>query len=265
MLGRRIHLTSVAMALLMAGAVHTQEIRVAAAADLKFAMQDVAAQFEKQTGTKVGITYGSSGNFFSQLQNGAPFDLFFSADIDYPKKLETVGIAEPGTLYKYAIGRIAIWMPADAKVDVASVGWKAFLDASVQKIAIANPEHAPYGRAAVAALQKAGIYEQVKSKLVYGENISQAAQFVQSGNAQAGIVAMSLAVSPGMKDGKRWEIPADMHPPIEQAAIILKNITNKDAARAFLDFVKSESGRATLAKYGFTFSPAAAPASPQNK
>jgi molybdate transport system substrate-binding protein len=258
----------VVIALSMASAAHAQEVRVAAAADLKFAMQDVAAQFEKQTGTKVDVTYGSSGNFFSQLQNGAPFDLFFSADIDYPRKLDTAGIAEPGTLYEYAIGRIAIWMPADAKVDVASIGWKALLDVSVQKIAIANPEHAPYGRAAVAALQKAGIYEQVKPKLVYGENISQAAQFVQSGNAQAGIVAMSLAVSPGMKDGKLWEIPADMHPPIEQAAVVLRNAANKDAARAFLDFVKSESGRATLAKYGFTFSPATAvtaPASPQNK
>ncbi|MGB2672746.1 MAG: molybdate ABC transporter substrate-binding protein, partial [Candidatus Acidiferrum sp.] len=125
------------------------------------------------------------------------------------------------------------------------------------------PEHAPYGRAAVSALQKAGIYEQVKSKLVYGENISQAAQFVQSGNAQAGIVALSLAVSPGMKSGKRWEIPADMHPPIEQAAIVLKSAENKDGARAFLEFVKSETGRMTLAKYGFTFPAAAAPGSPR--
>jgi molybdate transport system substrate-binding protein len=253
------------MALSLASTARAQEIRVAAAADLKFAMQDVAAQFEKQTGKKVDVTYGSSGNFFSQLQNGAPFDLFFSADIDYPRKLEVAGLAEPGTLYEYAIGRIAIWTPADAKVDVTSLGWKTLLDAKVQKIAIANPEHAPYGRAAVAALQKAGIYEQVKPKLVYGENISQAAQFVQSGNAQAGIVAMSLAVSPGMKDGKHWEIPADMHPPIEQAAIVLKSAVNKDAAHAFLEFVKSEAGRATLAKYGFTFSPATAPASPQNK
>jgi molybdate transport system substrate-binding protein len=268
MLKRRAFLMIAVIALSLASAARAQEIRVAAAADLKFAMQDLAAQFEKQTGTKVDVTYGSSGNFFSQLQNGAPFDLFFSADIDYPRKLEVAGIAEPGTLYEYAIGRIAIWTPADSKVDVTSLGWKTLLDASVQKIAIANPEHAPYGRAAVAALQKAGIYDQVKSKLVYGENISQAAQFVQSGNAQTGIVAMSLAVSPGMKDGKRWEIPADMHPPIEQAAILLKNATNKDAARAFLEFVKSKTGRAMLANYGFTFSPVtagAAPASPQNK
>jgi len=164
--------------------------------------------YEKQTGNKVNVTYGSSGNFFSQLQNGAPFDLFFSADIDYAWKLETAGFAEPGTFYRYAVGRIVILTPADSKVDVTKLGWKALLDGSVQKIAIANPEHAPYGRAAVAAMQKAGIYDQVKAKLVYGDNISQAAQFVQSGNAQVGIVALSLAMSLAMQDGRRWDIPA---------------------------------------------------------
>jgi molybdate transport system substrate-binding protein len=230
-----------------------QEISVAAAADLKFAMSDVAAQYEKQTGHKVNVTYGSSGNFFSQLQNGAPFDLFFSADIDYARKLDAAGLAEPGTLYLYAIGRIIMWTPSDSKVDVATQGWKALLDESVQKIAIANPAHAPYGRAAVAAMQKAGIYDQVKSKLVYGDNISQAAQFVQSGSAQAGIVALSLAISTAMKDGKRWDIPENMHPPLEQAAILMKSAKNKEAARAFLDFVKTDNARATLTKYGFTF------------
>jgi len=253
MLTRRIFTLSFMAVFLMPHGSPAQELRVAAAADLKFAMQELAAQFQKQSGTKLDVTYGSSGNFFSQLQNGAPFDLFFSADIDYPRKLQAADLAEAGTLYEYAVGRIAIWAPADAKFDVAHLGWKALLAPSVQKISIANPEHAPYGRAAVAALQKAGIYDQVKAKLVYGENISQAAQFVQSGNAQAGIVAVSLALSPAMKDGKRWEIPADMHPPIDQAAIVLKNATNKDAARAFLEFVKSAAGRAILARYGFTF------------
>jgi molybdate transport system substrate-binding protein len=238
-----------------------QLLRVAAAADLQFVMPDLAAQFEKRTGTKLNITYGSSGNFYAQLQNGAPFDLFFSADIDYPKKLEAEGLAEPRTLYEYATGRIVIWMPADTGVDVARQGWNALLDSVVQKIAIANPEHAPYGRAAVAALKKAGIFEQVKAKLVYGENISQAAQFVESGNAQAGIVAMSLAISPGMKDGKRWEIPSEMHPPIDQAVIVLKSAANKQGARAFLEFVQSESGRATFSNYGFSL-PAALAAPP---
>jgi molybdate transport system substrate-binding protein len=254
--------TFLAAAVMFSTAIGTQaqELRVAAAADLKLALTELAGQYEKRSVTKVNVTYGSSGNFFAQLQNGAPFDLFFSADMEYPRKLEAAGLAEPKTLYKYALGRIVIWTRADANLDAAKQGWNLLLDAGVQKIAIANPDHAPYGRAAVAALQKAGIYEQVKSKLVYGENISQAAQFVQSGNAQAGIVALSLAVSPGMKDGKRWEIPPDTYPAIEQGAIILRAAKNKAQARAFLQFVKSADGRATLKKFGFTVPEVNAPA-----
>jgi molybdate transport system substrate-binding protein len=238
--------------LLLAGPAGAQEIRVAAAADLKFALSELGGQYGKQAGTKVNVTYGSSGNFFAQIQNGAPFDLFFSADLEYPRKLEAAGLAESGTLYEYALGRIVIWTRRDASIDVATQGWNALLSPTVQKIAIANPAHAPYGRAAVAALKNAGIFEQVKSKLVYGENISQAAQFVQSGNAQAGIVALSLALSPAMKDGKRWEIASDMHPAIEQGAILLKSARNKAQARAFLQFVKSAEARATFGKFGFT-------------
>jgi molybdate transport system substrate-binding protein len=245
-------LLGIVVALLTAAVTaQAQELSIAAAADLKFAMGELSETFEKQTRTRVNVTYGSSGNFFSQMQNGAPFDLFFSADIEYPKKLQAAGLAERGTLYEYGIGRIVIWVPAVARTDVAKLGWNTLLDASIEKVAIANPEHAPYGRAAVAALQKAGIYEQVRAKLVYGENISQAAQFVQSGNAQAGIVAMSLAVSPAMRGGKRWDIPPDMHPPLEQGAIVLSDARNKGSARAFLDFVKSPAGRAILANYGF--------------
>lgn len=227
-------------------------MRVAAAADLQFAMKELTETFERQSGEKVEVTFGSSGNFFSQLQNGAPFDLFFSADVDYPHKLEAAGLAEPGTFYEYALGRIVIWTLADAKVDVSKEGWNALVDASVQKIAIANPGHAPYGRAAVAAMQKAGIYERVRTKLVFGENISQAAQFVQSGSAQAGVVAMSLALSPAMRDGKRWEIPQQDYGPIEQGAVVLKNAAHKRVALAFLQYVRSETGKKTLEKYGFT-------------
>src|SRR5882762_2456880 len=228
-----------------------QEIAVAAAADLKFTMGELAGDFEKQTGNKMNVTYGSSGNFFSQIQNGAPFDLFFSADVEYARKMEAGGLAEPGTLYNYAVGRIVIWMPQGVKVDLNAQGMNALLDAAIQKIAIANPTHAPFGRAAVGAMKKSGIYEKMEPKLVYGENISQAAQFVQSGNAQAGIIALSLAISPPMKDGKSWPVPAEMHPAIEQAAIVLKSAKNKDAARAFLKFVKGKEGRTTLGKFGF--------------
>src|SRR6202158_6373602 len=127
-----------------------KEIRIAAAADLKFAMGELSETFEKQSRTKVNVTYGSSGNFFSQMQNGAPFDVFFSADIEYPKRLEAAGLAEPGTLYPYATGKIVLWVPNESKLDL-SHGLQALLDPAVHKIAIANPEHAPYGRAAVSA------------------------------------------------------------------------------------------------------------------
>jgi molybdate transport system substrate-binding protein len=227
------------------------EVRIAAAADLQFAMADLAQQYKNQTGNTVNVTYGSSGNFFSQILNGAPFDLLFSADSDYPRQLVIAGLANPATFYKYALGRIAMWVPPGSKIDVVHQKWNALLDPSVQKIAIANPEHAPYGHAAVAAMQKAGIYEKVKAKLVLGENISQAAQFVQSGNAQIGIIALSLAISPAMKTGESWGIPSDGYPAIEQGAILLSNAKNKDAARAFLEFVKSESARETLGKFGF--------------
>jgi len=226
------------------------EIRIAAAADLKFAMAELTEKFESNSHTSANVTYGSTGNFFAQIQNGAPFDLFLSADIEYPRKLEAGGLAEPGTLYEYAVGRIVIWIPPETKTDMKQKGWSALLDQAVHKIAIANPDHAPYGRAAVAAMQKAGIYEQVKAKLVYGENILQAAQFVQSGNAQAGILAKSLALSPEMGNGKVWEIPAELYPPIEQGAIVLKSAKNKKGAQQFLDFLKSDSGRRILEKYG---------------
>lgn len=226
-------------------------VRVAAAADLKLAMDELSKGFESKTGIRVDVTTGSSGNFFAQIQSGAPFDLFFSADMDYPRKLEASGFAEQRKLYEYALGRIVIWTLANAPIDVAKDKWSALLDPRIRRIAIANPAVAPYGRAAVSALQKAGIYEQIKAKLVYGENISQAAQFVQSGNAEAGIIADSLALSPGMKDGRVWEIPADMHPSIEQGAVVLKSGKNKTGSLEFLNFVKSGAGRAILRKYGF--------------
>jgi molybdate transport system substrate-binding protein len=243
----------VLLAALFAGSyARAQAVNVAAAADLKFAMAELAAQFEKASGAKLDVTYGSSGNFLTQIENGAPFDLFFSADSEYPKKLEAAGLAEPGTLREYAVGRIVIWTPSDNEINAAIDGWKRLLAQRVKKIAIANPEHAPYGRAAVAAIKKAGIYEQVKDKLIYGENISQAAEFVQSGNAQAGIVALSLALSPAMKNGNRWEIPADSYPPIKQAVIVLKASKNKDASRRFLEFVGGPQGREILQRFGFS-------------
>jgi molybdate transport system substrate-binding protein len=228
-----------------------QEITVAAAADLQSAMQEVAARFQKETGKTVKLIYGSSGNFFQQIQNGAPFDMFFSANLDYPKKLEAGALTEPGTFYQYAVGKIVIWVPNDSKLDVSS-GLRSLLNPSIKKIAIANPQHAPYGQAAVAAMKKEELYDKVADKFVLGENISQAASFVVSGSADVGIVALSLALSPNMKDKGRYaEVPAGEYPPIEQACVILSSSKNKETARQFLSFFKTPAIADVLRSYGF--------------
>ena len=236
---------------LPAGAGAT-EIKIAAASDLTFAFKDVASRFQKQTGNSIKLTYGSSGNFFAQIQNGAPFDLFFSADVGYPEKLEAAGLAEPGTIYQYASGKIVMWVPNASKLDL-SRGLATLLDPGIRKIAIANPQHAPYGIAAVAAMRHAAVYDKIKSKLVLGENISQTAQFVQSGNADAGILALSLALAPAMKSAGRYvEIPAADYPPLVQAGVILKSSRNKELATQFLKFLKEPGTVALMERYGFS-------------
>jgi molybdate transport system substrate-binding protein len=227
-----------------------QTLRVAAAAGLQNAMQELASQFEKQSGTKVMVSYGSSGSLRSQIANGAPFDVFLSADAEYPRQLASAGLADADTLMVYAHGHLVLWAPLSENLGVAQRGFDALKDERVKKIAIANPELAPYGKAALAALQKAGLYEAVKAKLVFGENISQTAQFVQSDAAQIGILALSLTFAESMKNGDRWELTTNLHPVIEQAAVVVHSSTNKRAARAFLDFVKGREGQQILMKYG---------------
>ncbi|HXJ12504.1 MAG TPA: molybdate ABC transporter substrate-binding protein [Candidatus Limnocylindrales bacterium] len=238
--------------LLFSACTHAQSLRVAAASDLQFAFPDLAAQFEKQSGVKLAATYGSSGNFVAQIQNGAPFDLFLSADDAQPRTLVKAGFADAESLVIYAQGYLVIWLPPDSPLDLTARGFRTLLDPRIQKIAIANPEHAPYGRAAVFAMREAGLYEQLKSKLVLGENISQAAQFVQSGSAQAGLIARSLALSPAMKSGKRYELSGWHFPPLWQAAVVLKSSTNKDAAKAFLEFLKTPEARAIFERFGYS-------------
>jgi molybdate transport system substrate-binding protein len=238
-----------AVVVLAAVSAIAQEITVAAAADLNFALKEIAQKYETKTGVKVKVTFGSSGNFFSAIQNGAPYDVYFSADVDYPKQLEAAGLTEPGTMYEYAVGRLVLWAPKDSPLDV-TLGMKLLGDARVRKIAIANPKHAPYGRAAVAAMKSAGVFEKAEARLVLGENISQTAQFVQTGNADVGLVALSLAMSPTMQ-GKYWLVPAETYPAIRQAAVVVKASRQKAAARKFLEYVKSDEGREILRKYGF--------------
>ena len=234
-------------------AAAASEIVVAAASDMSFAMKGIIAQYERASGQKVKLSLGSSGHFFSQIQNGAPFDLYFSADIAYPRQLQAMGHALPGTLYRYAVGRIVVWVRAQSPLAVERLGLDVLLDPSIQKIAIANPRHAPYGRAAKAALEEFGLYERVKAKLVLGENISQAAQFVQSGAADIGVIALSLALAPAMREaGRYWIVSTDAYPPLEQAVILLKGGRNQAAARDFLLFVQGPRGQAIMQQYGFT-------------
>ncbi|HEY7532568.1 MAG TPA: molybdate ABC transporter substrate-binding protein, partial [Nitrospiraceae bacterium] len=228
------------------------ELTVAAASDLSFAFKELVPAFEQQTGDHVKLTLGSSGNFYAQIQNGAPFDLYFSADIEYPKKLLEAELALPGSMYQYARGRIVVWVPKDSKLDLTK-GMDVLRDPSIKKIAIANPKHAPYGRAAVAAMKHFDIYDPVKDRLVLGENISQAAQFVESGSCEIGIIALSLALAPAMNAaGAYWEVPADAHPPLDQGAVILKSSKQVESAAQFLAFLKSPSGQEIMKRYGFT-------------
>jgi molybdate transport system substrate-binding protein len=231
--------------------VRAEEITIAAASDLNFAFKEIISEYETASGNQVKLTLGSSGNFFAQIQNGAPFDLYFSADISYPKKLEEAGQIVPGSLYRYAIGRIVLWTRHESPVDVTQ-GIAALRQSSAKTIAIANPRHAPYGRAAIAAMEHFKMYDDLKDRLVLGENVSQAAQFVESGAADIGIIALSLALAPAMSTkGTYWEIPTESHPPLEQGAVIVKASKRADSAKQFLEFVKSRQGVAIMTRYGF--------------
>ena len=228
-------------------------MRVAAASDLRFAMDElIVAWAGANPSMAVAPTYGSSGNFLAQIKEGAPFDVFFSADAEYPRELEKAGLAESGSTQLYGIGQIVVWVPTDSTLDVQKRGLEALTDPSVGTVAIANPEHAPYGRAAVAALKAAGVYDEVQPKLVLGENVSQAAQFVESGNADAGVIALSLAVAAPLVDKGRYAVvPIESYPRLEQGAVVLGSAVDPKAARSFLDFVLGSAGREVLDRYGF--------------
>ena len=239
------------------------KLTVAAAADLQPLMQQMVASYEALeqnrdvvTGKEVALVFGSSGNLTAQIENGAPYDIFFSADSAYPRRLVKEGRAAPDSFHVYAIGKLVIWMPPGSRLPLDRLSANALLDPSVHKIAIANPQHAPYGRAAVEAMKNLGIYDQVSSKLVLGENVSQAAQFVSSGNAQAGILALSLVLASPMKYGHYWTIPPHAYMPLQQALVILTNSKHIEAARTFVCFFLRQRDPNLLAKFGFDLPPA---------
>ena len=233
-------------------------LRIAAASDLKFALTALAAAFERTTGQRVELQFGSSGNFAQQIKQGLPVDLFMSADESYVFSLADAGLtADRGQVY--ATGRIALLLPkasalqlpTPAMTDAALRSQLAAQLRSVRKFAIANPEHAPYGRAAKEALQNLGLWDQLSAKLVLGDNISQATQFVTSGAAQAGVTALSLALAPEIATQSRyWLIPAALHAPLRQRMVLLKSA--QPGAKALQDYLQSPPAREILAKYGFT-------------
>jgi molybdate transport system substrate-binding protein len=203
-------------------------------------------------GLTLRITYGSSGAFFAQIQSAAPFDVYLSADVAYARKLAELGLASPLDVFVYARGRLAVWAPKRSPIEVEALGLRSVLHPAAKRVAIANPRHAPYGRAAEAALQTAGLLDPVRPRLVYGENVAQAAQFVDSGAADLGLIALSLALSPALRDrGRIYEVPLDAYPSLEQGGVVLRSAREPEAARALRDFLLSGEAATTLRRFGF--------------
>lgn len=229
--------------------VHAEKLTIAAAADLKFAMEELAATYRKSNpGDELNLIYGSSGKFHTQIQQGAPYDMFFSADIDFPRELASSGLAA-SAVKPYALGRIVLW---SAKLDATKMSLASLADPKITRIAIANPKHAPYGKRAEEALRAAGLWEKVEPKLVYGENIAQTAQYVQTGNAQVGVIALSLATNAELaRKGGYWLIPDNLHQPLEQGFVITKRAIGNAAAKRFADYIGSQPARRVLTQYGF--------------
>lgn len=233
-----------------------EEIVVAAASDLGLAIREILSEFEGRTGHSAKLTLGASGSFYGQIVNGAPYDVFLSADLVYPRRLVEDGLGEADSLLTYGIGHLVLWVPNASSLSPEGSGMRLLLDPSVRRIAVANPAHAPYGRAAVAALRNAGLWEQVRSRIVYGESVIQAAQFVQSRAADVGIIALSLALSSRMEhQGRYWEVPADLYPRLEQGAILLSGARRRgtmEAARQLLDILRGPAAASILERHGFT-------------
>lgn len=235
--------------LLTTSLAQAEPFTVAAAADLKYAMADLTDAFKKShPGDTPEIVFGSSGKLYQQISNGAPFDLFFSADINYPLLLKNSGMVA-SEIRPYAFGRLALWSKTGVP---GKLSMERLASDDIRYVAIANPRHAPYGVRAQEALESLGLWEKVSPKLVFGENVAQAAQYVDSGSAQAGIIALSLVLGPELRNkGSYTIIPGNLHKPLEQGYVLLKRAEGNSAAKDFGDFVSSMKGRAILRTWGF--------------
>jgi molybdate transport system substrate-binding protein len=245
-----VRLSALLLCLAAAGLVHADEVQVAVAANFAGPMKAIAARFEQETGHKVRSTVGSTGKFYAQIKNGAPFEILLAADDDTPIKLEQEGAAVAGSRFTYAIGKLVLWSAQPGRVDDKG---EVLSKGSWQHLAIANPKLAPYGAAAVEAMKKLNVYNAVEPRLVVAESIAQAQQFIDSGAAQLGFVAMSQVVEGGkLKAGSAWVVPAGLYSPIRQDAIVLDKGRNKPAAAAFIAYLKSDAAKIVIRSYGYT-------------
>ena len=245
-----------ALAVLGAAPAVAEPLTIAAASDLTYVIDELNAAFGKEApDADIKVSLGASGNFYAQIKNGAPFQVFMSADLRYPQQLAKEGAADGASLFTYALGRLALWS-TDPRLDLKQ-GLRVLEDARVTRVAIANPDTAPYGRAARAALEHLGYWELVKGKLVTGENIAQAAQFVQTGNAQVGFVSYATVMAPRLKGaGSYYLVPEVGLAPIEQGAVLTARGKDSALAARFMRFLRSEAARAILQRHGFGLPPA---------
>lgn len=242
-------LFTLAAVLLLSSAAQAAEVRVAVAANFAQPMKDIATEFEKDSGHKVSLTQGATGKFYAQISNGAPFELFLSADDETPARLQKEGRAVAGTGFTYAIGRLALWSP-DAKL--VDQGGSVLKTDGFRFLSIANAKVAPYGRAAVQVMQKLGVLSKIEPRVVQGESITQTYQFVSSGNAQLGFVALSQVWENGrLRSGSAWVVPEEMHEQLRQDAVLLNPGKDAPAARALLDFLKSDKAKKIIERYGY--------------
>ena len=239
-------LLSLAIMVLATGQAVAEEIRVAVASNFADVIKILSAQFEAATGHKVTLIYGSTGKHYAQIRNGAPFDAFFAADIKRPELLEKAGFALPGSRFTYARGKVVLWSPRAGYIDAEG---EVLAKGAFTYLAIANPGLAPYGKAAEEVLRARGLWDELSTRVVRGENIGQAFQFVKSGNAELGFLAYSQVRRPGHPvEGSWWEVPQALYTPVDQQAVLLKE---NEVARAFLSFVKSDESRALVRKFGY--------------
>jgi len=235
--------------LLSSGLAKAEQVSVAVAANFTAPMQKIAAEFEKDSGHKAQLSFGSTGKFYAQIKNGAPFQVLLSADDETPAKLEQEGLAEPGSRFTYAVGALALWSAQPGYVDGKG---EVLKQGRFNKLALANPKLAPYGRAAVEVLAGMGLADALKAKFVQGENIAQTFQFVSTGNAELGFVALSQVMQDGkLASGSAWIVPASLHAPIRQDAVILAAGKGNAAATALMKYLKQDKARAIIKAYGY--------------